>query len=72
VIDPTYQNRPPVIRMWNRHFLGVPAYAKDRDAGFDLRTREGFILNPGDRYLAPTGVYLAIAAVWLLGRVFPS
>ncbi|RME77984.1 dUTP diphosphatase [Candidatus Woesearchaeota archaeon] len=37
-----------------------PLYALEGDAGLDLFTREKIVLAPGERKLAPTGVYCAI------------
>lgn len=42
--------------------LPVPSYAKDGDAGADLRAREDLVLAPGQRVLVPTGVALALPA----------
>lgn len=47
------------------HRLGpdvtVPAYAREHDAGADLRAREGVVLAPGGgRALVPTGLIVAI------------
>ncbi|MCM3510270.1 MULTISPECIES: dUTP diphosphatase [Rothia] len=40
--------------------LPVPAYAKEGDAGADLRARIPVTLAPGERALVPTGVALAL------------
>lgn len=40
--------------------LELPSYARDGDAGADLRTAEHVILHPGQRKLVPTGVAIAL------------
>lgn len=40
--------------------LELPKYAHPGDAGADLRSREDFVLQPGERRLVPTGVALAL------------
>lgn len=40
--------------------LEPPSYAHPGDAGADLRTREDFVLAPGERRLVPTGVSIAL------------
>lgn len=40
--------------------LPDPAYARDGDAGADLRAREDVALAPGERRLVPTGVAIAL------------
>ena len=40
--------------------LPAPAYAREDDAGADLRAREDVLLEPGRRALIPTGVALAL------------
>ena len=42
----------------------LPEYAHLTDAGADVRTRSGFVLDPGARVAAPTGLYLTIPAGW--------
>jgi dUTP pyrophosphatase len=37
-----------------------PARSRDGDAGYDLRSLEGFVLGPGERRLVPTGVAVAL------------
>jgi dUTP pyrophosphatase len=39
---------------------GVPGYAKEGDAGADLRCTQGFVLYPFERQLVGTGVSVAI------------
>lgn len=38
----------------------LPTRAHDQDAGFDLRTREAFVLWPGHHHTFDTGVHLEI------------
>lgn len=40
--------------------LQPPSYAHSGDAGADLRSRESFVLGPGERRLVPTGVAIAV------------
>jgi dUTP pyrophosphatase len=47
-----------------------PARTRPGDAGFDLRTAEGFSLWPGERVTVPTGVAIALPA-GLAGLVTP-
>jgi dUTP diphosphatase len=42
--------------------LEPPSYAHPGDAGADLRSREGFQLQPGERRLVGTGVAIALPA----------
>ena len=47
-----------------------PARSRDGDAGYDLRCVEGFVLAPGERTLADTGIAVAIPAGWA-GLILP-
>jgi dUTP pyrophosphatase len=52
----------------------LPSYAHATDAGMDLYTVEDFSINPGEHYLAKTGVALVVpdgyvALVWDKGGV---
>jgi len=52
----------------------LPTYAHANDAGMDLYTVKDFTINPGEHYLAPTGVAMVIPAgyvalVWDKGGV---
>ena len=38
----------------------VPEYAREGDAGVDLRSTEDFVIEAGDRALVPTGIRMAI------------
>ena len=38
----------------------VPSYARQGDAGADLRATEDMTIYPGERKLVPTGVYMAL------------
>lgn len=40
--------------------LDPPSYAHAGDAGADLRSRETFVLEPGERRLVPTGIAIAV------------
>jgi|SRR5581483_6770625 len=48
----------------------IPVRAKPNDAGFDLSTIEDFKMAPGERYLASTGLALAIPPGYV-GQVCP-
>lgn len=48
----------------------VPTRTKPNDAGFDLSTIEDFKIAPGERYLASTGLALAIPPGYV-GQVCP-
>lgn len=50
--------------------LEVPRYAKDGDAGVDLRASETLVLQPGERALVKTGVAIALPAGYV-GLVHP-
>jgi dUTP pyrophosphatase len=52
----------------------LPSYAHANDAGMDLFTIEDFSINPGEHYLAKTGVAIVVpdgyvALVWDKGGV---
>ena len=53
---------PPVEVLLHRldPDLELPGYAHPGDAGADLRSRESFVLQPGERRLVPTGVAIAV------------
>jgi dUTP diphosphatase len=38
----------------------APARGREGDAGYDLSSVEGFVLQPGERRLVPTGVAIAL------------
>lgn len=38
----------------------IPKYAKDGDAGVDLRSTEKYVLKPGERTLVSTGLKIAV------------
>ena len=40
--------------------LEPPTYAHSGDAGADLRSRDSFVLEPGERRLVPTGIAIAV------------
>lgn len=40
--------------------IDTPSYAHEGDAGFDLRSREEVIIEPGHRYTCMTGIKIAI------------
>ncbi|MGH2682732.1 MAG: dUTP diphosphatase [Actinomycetota bacterium] len=40
--------------------VDLPSYAKEGDAGLDLRSNEDVTVKPGDRALVPTGLAVAI------------
>jgi dUTP pyrophosphatase len=40
--------------------LEPPTYAHPGDAGADLRSRDSFVLEPGERRLVPTGIAIAV------------
>lgn len=40
--------------------LEPPTYAHAGDAGADLRSRDSFVLEPGERRLVPTGIAIAV------------
>ncbi len=42
--------------------LDPPRYAHPGDAGADLRSRETFVLHPGERRLVSTGIAVAVPA----------
>lgn len=48
----------------------MPTRAKPNDAGFDLSTIEDFQIAPGERYLASTGLALAIPPGYV-GQICP-
>ncbi|GAA2553569.1 dUTP diphosphatase [Neomicrococcus aestuarii] len=50
--------------------LEPPSYAHPGDAGADLRAREGFTLEPGERALVPTGVAIALP-LGFVGLIHP-
>lgn len=50
--------------------LEIPRYAKDGDAGVDLRSTKKLILEPGQRALVKTGIAIALPAGYV-GLVHP-
>ena len=38
----------------------IPTYAKENDAGADLTSVVKVVINPGERYLVPTGIAIAL------------
>lgn len=50
--------------------LEIPRYAKDGDAGVDLRSTKKLILEPGQRALVKTGIAIALP-VGYVGLVHP-
>lgn len=50
--------------------LEIPRYAKDGDAGVDLRSTEKLVLEPGQRALVKTGIAIALPAGYV-GLVHP-
>lgn len=50
--------------------LEIPRYAKDGDAGVDLRSTEKLALEPGQRALVKTGIAIALPAGYV-GLVHP-
>ncbi|HEY5845310.1 MAG TPA: dUTP diphosphatase [Microlunatus sp.] len=40
--------------------LEPPTYGHPGDAGADLRSRDSFVLEPGERRLVPTGIAIAV------------
>ena len=48
----------------------IPTRAKPNDAGFDLSTIDDFQIAPGERYLASTGLALAIPPGYV-GQICP-
>ena len=40
--------------------LPLPAYAREGDAGLDLRAAESLVLGPGERAAVPTGLAVAL------------
>ena len=50
--------------------LEIPRYAKDGDAGVDLRSTEKLVLEPGQRVLVKTGIAIALPAGYV-GLVHP-
>lgn len=50
--------------------LEIPRYAKDGDAGVDLRSTEKLVLEPGQRALVKTGIAIALP-VGYVGLVHP-
>jgi dUTP diphosphatase len=48
----------PAVRLDRE--LPLPAYARPGDAGLDLRASESVKLEPGERWLVPTGLAIAI------------
>lgn len=50
--------------------LEIPRYAKDGDAGVDLRSTEKLTLEPGQRALVKTGIAIALPAGYV-GLVHP-
>lgn len=52
----------PPVAFAVEHPRYTPTRANDHDAGFDLRARtaETLVLEPGERTIVPTGVYVAL------------
>lgn len=52
------------VKIVNRSKHDIPSYATSQSAGMDLRANleESVVLNPGDRTLVKTGLYLELPA----------
>ena len=53
---------PPVLVRRLDPAAQLPEFSHPGDAGADLATTEGFVLQPGERRLAPTGLAIALPA----------
>ena len=51
-----------IMRLANGDGLPLPAYETKGAAGMDLRAAENVVLEPGGRYLMPTGIAIALPA----------
>lgn len=50
------------VRVINESLNALPAYETLQSAGMDVRCTEYIIINPGERVLAKTGLYVEIPA----------
>jgi dUTP pyrophosphatase len=50
------------VRVINESLNALPAYETLQSAGMDVRCTECIIMNPGERVLAKTGLYVEIPA----------
>jgi len=50
------------VRVINESLNALPAYETLQSAGMDVRCTEYIIMNPGERVLAKTGLYVEIPA----------
>ena len=50
------------VRVINESLNALPAYETPQSAGLDVRCTEYIIMNPGERVLAKTGLYVEIPA----------
>lgn len=48
------------VRVINESLNALPAYETPQSAGLDVRCTEYIIMNPGERVLAKTGLYVEI------------
>jgi dUTP pyrophosphatase len=50
------------VRVINESLNALPAYETPQSAGLDVRCTEYIMMNPGERVLAKTGLYVEIPA----------
>jgi len=50
------------VRVINESLNALPAYETPQSAGLDVRCTESITMNPGERVLAKTGLYVEIPA----------
>ena len=51
-----------IVQVINESLNMLPAYETPRSAGMDVKCTEQIVLNPGERVLAKTGLYVEIPA----------
>ena len=51
-----------IVQVINESLNALPAYETPQSAGLDVRCTESITMNPGERVLAKTGLYVEIPA----------
>ena len=53
-----------IVQVINQSLNMLPAYETPQSAGMDVKCTEHIVMNPGERVLAKTGLYVEIPAVF--------
>jgi dUTP pyrophosphatase len=59
-IDTTVKTVKVNVKLWNKGSQPLPEYAKDGDAGMDIRANENVKIYPGETKLVKTGIHISL------------